>query len=441
MKKLLILAACGAMLSLVATDVFVNNRTGSDTNDALAADRAAATFDKAMKIAKPGDRLIIANTGKPYYESLFLKGDLGKDGQNFVVEGNGAVVSGMGKLDMNKFELKDNQYYYELGKKAANLNPKIYLGEQLLPETKDLKNIKPGEFAWTGSGFLFVPAAGKTIKDYELNASLRDSGVVFIGAKNVTVRNLVSEHNQNDGFNFHGSCYNLIAENIVGRNNGDDGFSVHEDGEVAVYNAEFYGNCYGIEDINASVTSYHNVKISNNQTGIHFSGGQRALVNCTLTDNVKQVFINSGTPSGYLGTDKNPGAYAGTCYIKNMKISGGDFGIRVAERAHVSMFNSEISVNSNAIELSNGCELYLTGCVISGDPAAVINQSTLLGDKNLFYPGNFKVDNKPVDFAAFLQQIKSNAESVCEEPQYDNGELRQQPFMSKSPRLKLGRGF
>jgi len=441
MKKLLILTALGAVLSLAATDVFVNNQTGSDANDALAADRAAATLDKAMKIAQPGDRLIIANTGKPYFESLFLRGDLGKDGQNFVIEGNGAVISGLGKLDMSKFELKDNQYYYELGKKASNLNPKLYLGTQQLPETKDLKNVKPGEFAWTGSGFLFVPADGKSIKDYELNASLRDSGVVCNNAKNVTVRNLVAEHNQNDGFNFHGSCYNLIAENIVGRYNGDDGFSVHEDGEVAVYNAEFYGNCYGIEDINASVTSYRNVKIYNNQTGIHFSGGQRTLVNVTLTDNAKQVFINSGAPAGYLGTDKTPGIYAGTAYLKNCKITGGDFGLRVAERARVSMFNSEISVKSNAVELLNGGELNLVGCVILGNPAAVVNKSMLLGDKNLFYPGNFKIDDKSVDFTVFVQEIKSNAESVCEEPQYDNGELRQQPFMSKSPRLRLGRGF
>ena len=441
MKKLLILTACGALLSLTAADVFVNNQTGSDANDGLAADRAAATFDKAMKVAKPGDRLIIANTGTPYFESLFLKGDLGKDGQNFVVEGNGAVVSGLGKLDMAKFELKDGQYYYELGKKAANLNPKIYINDQQFPEAKDKKNVQPGEFAWTGSSFVFVPAAGKSLQDYELNASLRDSGVVYMSAKNVTVRNLISEHNQNDGFNFHGSCYNLVAENIVGRNNGDDGFSIHEDGEVAVYNAEFYGNCYGIEDINASVTSYHNVKIYNNQTGIHFSGGQRTLVNCTLTDNAKQLFVNSGSPGGYLGTDKTPHAYAGTAYLKNCKISGGDFGIRVAERAKVSMFNSEISVKSNAIVLQSGGELYLTGCVILGDPAAVINQSTLLGDKNLFYPGNFKIDNNPVDFANFVQQVKSNAGSVCEEPQFDNGGLKQQPFMDKSPRLKLGRGF
>ncbi len=441
MKKLLIYAACGTMLSLIAADVFVNNQTGSDANDCLTADCAAATFDKAMKVAKPGDRLIIANTGKPYYESLFLKSDLGKDGQNFVVEGNGAVISGLGKLDMSKFELKDGQYYYELGKKASNLNPKIYIGDQQFPEAKDKSNVQPGEFAWTGSGFVFAPAIGKTIKDYELNASLRDSGVVYINAKNITVRNLISEHNQNDGFNFHGSCYNLVAENIVGRNNGDDGFSIHEDGEIAVYNAEFYGNCYGIEDINASVTSYHNVKIYNNQTGIHFSGGQRTLVNCILTDNVKQLFINSGTPGGYLGADKTAHAYAGTAYLKNCKISGGDFGIRVAERAKVCMFNSEISVKSNAIELLSGGELYLMGSVILGNPAAVINQSALLGDKNLFYPGNFKINGNQADFAAFVKEIKSNAESVCEEPQYDNGELKQQPFMSKSPRLKLGRGF
>lgn len=422
-------------------EIHVNNKTGSDRNDGLKPTSAVASFAQAMIIARPGDILNIANTGNIYYESLFLRGELGKDGRSFVVEGNGATISGLADLDMSKFSVMGTGYFLNIGKRNSNVKPKLFIDGKVLPEAVRAETTKPGEFCWTGDGFFFIPAVNRKIADYKFQGSLRDSGVVFIGARNVLVRNVISEHNSNDGFNLHGSCFGITAENITGRFNGDDGFSAHEDVEAEVRNGRFYGNSYGIEDVNASLTSYRNVVVENNLVGVHFSGGIRRLIGCRIENNGIQVVVDPGASAAYLGADKEPAIFNGSCFIKNTVIKGDEIGLRVGAKSAVTLINSEIKSAKIAIDLLPGAELFAIADVIQGAVAIQMNQAKVFGDKNLFFPDKFKINGADTDFVGFKKATSSNALSLCEIPKYQDCKLQQQPFMDKSPRIMLGPGL
>ncbi len=432
MKKFLPFLALAATLSLPAAEWFVNNRTGDDANDGSSAAKARKSFAAVMKLVKPGDTLQIADTGSPYYESLALRGDFGKNGAPLTVEGNGAVISGLTELDPAQWVPRDGGFFYPIGKRPSNWRLYLYENGRRLPLDS---------FAWKGDGFLFRPAEGKTPADYRLSANLRDSGVQIGHGKNITIRNLVAEHHGNDGFNIHGSCYGLRFEGVTGRHNGDDGFSAHEDGEAYVINSEFHGNSYGIEDINLSRTTFVNVRIHGNQTGVHFSGGYHALIDCTLSDNLVQLRVDAGRPAVYLPDAPEAAGFDGECFIKNTRVTGGNEGLRVSRRSKVTLLNSLFRTGGAAVELTPGSELYLAGTVLTGDLPIAVNQARLFGDKNLFFPDRMKFDQKGVALAEFKELTKSNAQSIAEEPRLKGDRVEQQPFLGKSPRLHLGPGF
>lgn len=438
MRKTVFVLLATIALHLESAEIFVNNRSGKDSNDGLSAGNAVASFAAAMKLARPGDSLNIANTGTPYYESLIIRGNMGKDGLDFTVEGNGSVISGLIPLETDKFIPQDKGFFFLYGKKNSNVKPQLFHDGKLLPEAAKPDSTKPGEFCRTGDGFFFVPETGKSIKDYRLQGSLRDSGVVFLRASNVMVRNLISEHNANDGFNLHGSCHGITAENITGRFNGDDGFSAHEDVEVQIRNSSFHGNSYGIEDVNASVSSYRNVTVSDNKTGVHFSGGIHQLINCRITNNAIQVQVDSGNPAAYMGTVKEPAIFNGICFIKNTRITGAGVSLRISSRSSVSLIGSELYSDNIALDLHQDSEVFLLGSVVHGALPLQMNKARLFGDKNLFYPEKFKIDDTETDLAGLRKSTQSNADSFCEKPDFSNGILRQQPFMQKSPSLFLG---
>ena len=66
-------------VSASAADLYVNNKTGSDTNNGLTAEQRGArvgpmrSITRALKAATAGDTIVVANTNEPYRESLTLQ--------------------------------------------------------------------------------------------------------------------------------------------------------------------------------------------------------------------------------------------------------------------------------------------------------------------------------------------------------------------------------
>src|SRR5262245_41138056 len=86
---------------LAARDIYVNNVTGDDHHGGSAAESRGTggpcrSIAKALRIAQPTDRIIIANTRQPYRESITMQGPRhsGDDRYPFMLIGNGAVLDG-----------------------------------------------------------------------------------------------------------------------------------------------------------------------------------------------------------------------------------------------------------------------------------------------------------------------------------------------------------
>src|SRR5262245_12222005 len=78
--RLMILTLLGVVLGVVpgrARDLFVNNFAGDDAKNGNRPDAAAGggpvrTLDRALRLVRRGDRIVIANTGEPYREMISL---------------------------------------------------------------------------------------------------------------------------------------------------------------------------------------------------------------------------------------------------------------------------------------------------------------------------------------------------------------------------------
>lgn len=97
---LLLVVAVGSAAQ--AKDLHVDNVAGDDLWNGQAAVRAdndgpTKTIAKALRMAGPGDRIVLTKTAAPYQESVSLVGSRhsGTPTRPFVFEGNGAILSGL----------------------------------------------------------------------------------------------------------------------------------------------------------------------------------------------------------------------------------------------------------------------------------------------------------------------------------------------------------
>ena len=229
-----------------SADIYINNKIGSDQNTGLSPENAVKTFSAAIKIlSKTGERkLVLTNSDTPYFESLRLMNINGTPAQPIIVEGNGAILSGLRKLPVTKWQQKADGIWYYPHKRYGALRPYLVIDGRRVSE-KPLDKLTELSHNWTKQGVFFKPEEGKSIKDYQLYGTVLTSGFTVNNSSYITCRNLTCEYFSNDGFNVHGDSQNLFFENIVGRKNGDDGFSIHEDVGVVVRGGSFYENNYG----------------------------------------------------------------------------------------------------------------------------------------------------------------------------------------------------
>ena len=99
----------------------MDNIGGDDRQNGAAPDARAQgagpcrSIARALREARKGDRIIIANTGEPYRESIALSGarHSGQEGLPFRLIGNGATLEGAGAVPQDGWEyIKDNIFRF-----------------------------------------------------------------------------------------------------------------------------------------------------------------------------------------------------------------------------------------------------------------------------------------------------------------------------------------
>ena len=410
----LVAAVCGAQPT-----VYVNNRSGDDTADGTGETNPVATIARAIALAHTSGRIALANTGMPYRESFALGKLGGTPEQPFVVEGNGAVISGLLPLESDRWEpVSAGVFRCKVGHRPYG-RPYLVCDGRRLERASTVDTLAPEQFTWGAEeGIHFRCAEGREIGSYKLEATLRTSGLVLTGGSYVTCRNLVSERFANDGFSMHGDCRGIVLERVVARHNGDDGISIHEAGGVVVRYSHAHHNANGIQDVNASRSVYNGVLIEHNAAGAVFNGGFHSLVDCVIRYNEKdQVDVSPGGAKHLVGWETNPMCRS-LVVLQNCLLAGDGnrAGLRVRTDSSAIVSHSAVTGSKVGVEVHKGGFCHLTLSVIRGCARSLSSETDqFIRDYNLYDSGEMKWLGriyKPQDWDAFRSAAGHDVHSV-----------------------------
>ena len=239
--------------------IYVNNKIGDDSfngksSTKLGASGPVKTIQKALDIVAVSGTVEIINTGVPYVSGNRVKKG-GTPGFPLTIEGNGAVISGLGEVSATEWtlveenifsrpfwpmsnQLKTNKdYNYWIGIpqiwRVNNLPAKNCVSKE------ELKN-SPGGFWWNKEEktVWFNLPKNKNFTDLNIMLPIQrghGSGINVNGSmSNILIKNLRAEFAFNDGFSAHGTVQNLVFQNCIATDNCGQGFSMHGETKVLV---------------------------------------------------------------------------------------------------------------------------------------------------------------------------------------------------------------
>lgn len=416
---------------LAARTVHINHETGDDARDGVSPEASVRTLSRGLALCEAGDTLSLAPGTGPYYENLIFGSRGGRPGRPIVVEGNGAVLSGLQPLTAEAWQDRgDGLWFYPTSFQRGSLRPFLVRPDGTpVPRAARSDAVAVGTAHWDSQGILWRGQPGEHPGELGLRGTLRDAGVAINGASHITIRNLTCEHFANDGFNIHGHSQGLFFEAIVGRYNGDDGFSIHEDVGAAVHGGWFHNNTFGIQDVNHSRSTYVGVRVEANQAhGVHFSGGAHSLSDALIRDNgLDQLRVDPDRATHLGATPEHPFA-AGTTYVRNTVILGGRSGVTVSNGSQVALRHCFIGGAEVGALAEAGAALHLYGTVLADCRQLELHCASPLGrfDANAYWPGRVRwleTTFTPEQFAAYQEASGQDRSSVVAAP------------------VSLGRGF
>ncbi len=403
---------------LLADTFFVNNQTGSDDNDGTTLNTAMSTIQHAVSLCKAGDTISLAKTEVAYRESMELRKQENSAAKPFLIEGNDAVLTGLSLLDSKKWKyVEGDVYFYSFGK-APYGNPFLVMNNKRIKPAASIKKLQPEEHYWDRkTGIYFRCATSKKISDYPLEATTRVSGLILQNASYVICRNLSCEYFSNDGFNIHGDCRGIRLENVIARHNGDDGISIHETGGLVVQHAHLHHNFFGLQDVNASRSSYNGMLIEDNQVGVSMVGGYHSLVDSIVRCNVRaQIDIAGTAPKHLIGSEFNP--LCKTIFFAQNVLLQGDgsaVGVKVGNNSQAVFRNCVISNSKVGLIVLKLGECHLTTSLIEKCNIDITSHTKkLFSDYNIFTNGTMQWMNErfqPKQWKDYREKSKHNEHS------------------------------
>lgn len=211
MKHIAGILALFAAAGLTAATVHVDNVKGDDANDG-SAERPVASIERGLALLKRSDRLEVApNGGKPYRRPY--PGAVGRSldirlggtaEQPMVIDGNGAVISGLSAVPADRWKEAGNGVYELPFWPMSNMYKHYAKQDYWLPEsriffvdgkaaanclTRAEMEKTPGGFWWSRRQrkLFFRPPEGKTIA--ELTVELPANAGFYVLADHVRVEN------------------------------------------------------------------------------------------------------------------------------------------------------------------------------------------------------------------------------------------------------------
>ena len=231
-----------------ARDIYVDNVSGYDRNDGRDSEFGQGesgpvrTIAKALRICGKADRIILADTGVPYHESLSLSAGKhwGFDSQPFTIIGNGAVLDGSLPVPPRAWEYEGRDVFFYIP--PAISHQQLYLDGK--PAVRKLFarpdstpwNLEPLEWMLHNGALYFRPEQNMLPEDYKLSYMGLQTGITLYHVRNVRIENLVIQGFRLDGVNFHDGCNNCVLVNVTSRGNGRSGISVGGSSRAVIAN-------------------------------------------------------------------------------------------------------------------------------------------------------------------------------------------------------------
>jgi hypothetical protein len=229
-----------------ARDIFVNNVAGDDRSAGRIQDGSIAnigpvrTIAKALRLAGPGDHVVLAETGQPYRESVSLAGMRlsGAGDLPLVIVGNGAILDG-------SLPVPDDAWEHFLGdmfrfRPSRTGHQQLFIGDRPAvrrpASSLDWKvpDLKPLEWCLAGGSIYFCVEQGKLPHDYRLTYAALPTGITLYQVHDVEIGDLTVQGFQLDGINAADGAFDVLLSGVTCRGNGRSGVSVGGSSRVAV---------------------------------------------------------------------------------------------------------------------------------------------------------------------------------------------------------------
>lgn len=235
---------CALATTALGRDVFVDNVAGDDrysgdSPQSVGGSGPCRTIARALRAASKGDRIVIANTGQPYFESVTLHGGChsGFPDKPFVIEGNGAVFSGTAPIPETAWEPFTQhifRFWPELKAFQQLYRDGLPLVQHPVVEGGPLPDLQPLEWCLYRGAIYFRPEEGLLPMDYALEYAFHPVGLTLYEVRHVVVVGLVFQGFQLDGVNAHDNAFNVVLTGLNCRGNGRSGISVGGSSRVVI---------------------------------------------------------------------------------------------------------------------------------------------------------------------------------------------------------------
>jgi hypothetical protein len=247
---LILLATAGSTAS--ARDIFVDNLAGDDGHGGQSAVAQGVeggpcrTIAKALRIARRGDRIVVANTGEPYRECLSVQAahHSGSDAFPFQIIGNGATLDGTVSLVDAHWEHFRGDIHRT--RPARMSYQQLFVAGVPAPRKASSRGqpieLAPGEWALLEGWLYYCCEKDRLPDDYDLSCCLHPVGITLYEVHDVIIENLTIRGFFLDGVNCHDQVTRSDLINVRSENNGRSGFSIGGASRVRVDRCSAAGN-------------------------------------------------------------------------------------------------------------------------------------------------------------------------------------------------------
>jgi len=238
---------------VAARDIAVSNAAGDDRRDGRTAaitDFAGPvrTIGKALRLARPGDRIVVENTGQPYRETLSLMGR--RHGASpigpLVIEGSGATLDGSVGIPAQRWKHHAGDVFtYQparLGHQQLFVGGRPALRRPARWSDVAPPPLEPLEWCFWQGTIYFRVEAGRLPHDYELSCCGLQTGITLYSVQGVLIRDLVVRGFALDGVAVHDVVRDARLARVTSRDNGASGVSVRASSLVELDHCTLGGN-------------------------------------------------------------------------------------------------------------------------------------------------------------------------------------------------------